>query len=90
MVAPTSQSKASSKRLALGMKADGLAAFGYYRPSLLEFASDVVDAECMASAAKEIPIGTSIPPPSGASRSKNHLLSGVAEIHDLRFRRVYG
>lgn len=68
MEVPTSHAKDDSQRLTLGIAAGGMAAFDYYRPSLLEFSSDVVKAECMAGPVKKLPIETPIPMPMGRLR----------------------
>ena len=75
----------------MGFKADGTQSFGFYRPSVLEFAADVTMAECKAGT-KASPWEVSIPVPSGMvfRKTKNQLLLDVDGNLVMRFRRAYG
>ena len=77
--------------LGLGFKADGMQAYDYYRPSILEFSADITKAECLAGT-NAIPWETSVPVPSGMTfrKAPNQLLLAVDERFAMRFQRAYG
>ena len=82
----------ANSRLELGFKADGTQAFDYYRPSLPEFAADMVKAEWRNGQNAAVHWNVSIPLPSGMSirKAEKQALLALSDTHAIRFRRVYG
>ena len=81
-------------RLVLGFKANGKAAYDYYRPSILEFSSALANAEFAADSAKKVPLEDSTPLPSGWRLFRRVMdqmpMLSICDIRALRYRRLYG